>query len=451
MKAEMGQVNDAALVKRPARYRGALRGAFSSQRTIAKAHAELSSSGRWTLRRALPFLGPAFIAAVAYVDPGNFATNIQAGSAYGYTLLWVILAANLIAILLQTLSAKVGIATGKNLAQLSHDFFPRKVNYVLWGVAELTAMATDLAEFLGAAIGFNLLLHVPLFVAGIMTGVATFGILALQRFGFRPMEVVIATLIGVIAGSYVIEAFMARPDVGQIAFHTVVPQFGGTGAALLAVGILGATVMPHVIYLHSALTQNRIPRRDAADMRRIFKLERFDIWIALGLAGIINGAMLIVAAAVFFSTGHTHIAQLEEAYRTLTPLVGSGASMLFGVALLASGLSSSTVGTMAGQVVMSGFLGWNIPLFVRRAFTMTPALIVIALGWNPTQTLVLSQVVLSFALPFAVVPLILFTSRADIMGELVNRAWTRRLAWGVTVGVILLNLFLLWQAFTAMA
>ena len=449
MKAEMGQVNDTALVKRPARYRGALRGALSSQRTIAKAHAELESPGRWTLRRALPFLGPAFIAAVAYVDPGNFATNIQAGSAYGYTLLWVILAANLIAILLQTLSAKVGIASGKNLAQLSHDFFPRKVNYVLWGVAELTAMATDLAEFLGAAIGFNLLLHVPLFVAGIMTGVATFGILALQRFGFRPMEVVIATLIGVIAGSYVIEAFMARPDVGQIALHTVVPQFGGTGGALLAVGILGATVMPHVIYLHSALTQNRIPRRDPSDMRRIFKLERFDIWIALGLAGLINGAMLIVAAAVFFSTGHTHIAQLEEAYQTLTPLVGSGASMLFGVALLASGLSSSTVGTMAGQVVMSGFLGWNIPLFVRRAITMTPALIVIALGWNPTQTLVLSQVVLSFALPFAIVPLILFTSRADIMGELVNRPWTRRLAWVVTAGVIFLNLFLLWQTFTA--
>jgi manganese transport protein len=451
MKAEIGQTHAATLVKRTARYRGALRGALSTQRTLANAQAELSNSGRWTLRRALPFLGPAFIAAVAYVDPGNFATNIQAGSAYGYTLLWVILAANLIAILLQTLSAKVGIATGKNLAQLCHDYFPRRVNYVLWGVAELTAMATDLAEFLGAAIGFNLLLHVPLFVAGIMTGIATFGILALQRFGFRPMEVVIATLIGVIAGSYVVEAIMARPDVGQIALHSVVPQFGGTGGAMLAVGILGATVMPHVIYLHSALTQNRIPRRDASDMRRIFKLERFDIWVALGLAGIINGAMLIVAAAVFYSTGHTHIAQLEEAYRTLTPLVGNGASMLFGVALLASGLSSATVGTMAGQVVMGGFLGWRIPLFARRAITMAPALIVIALGWNPTQTLVLSQVVLSFALPFAIVPLIVFTSRADIMGELVNRVWTRRIAWVVTTGVILLNLALLWQTFASQA
>lgn len=445
----MRQSADGAVSRRWTRSTGALRTALSTQRTLDSAQAALARPGRWTLRRVLPFLGPAFIAAVAYVDPGNFATNIQAGSAYGYSLLWVILAANLIAILLQTLSAKLGIATGKNLAQLCHDYFPRRLNYALWGVAEITAMATDLAEFLGAAIGFNLLLHVPLMVAGVMTGVATFGILALQRFGFRPLEVVIAMLIGVIAGSYIVEAIMARPDVGQIALHTVTPQFGGAGGAMLAVGILGATVMPHVIYLHSALTQGRIPSRDAGDLRRIFKLERFDIWIALGLVGLINGAMLVVAAAVFFSTGHTHVAQLEDAYRTLTPLLGGSASTLFGVALVASGLSSSTVGTLAGQVVMGGFLGWRIPTVVRRIVTMAPALIVIALGWNPTQTLVLSQVVLSFTLPFAIVPLILFTSRAQVMGELVNRAWTRRLGWAVTIGVIALNLALLWQTFAS--
>ncbi len=436
---------DGALEGRTARRSWRPWGALSSAQTLAHAQEELAGSGRWTLRRVLPFLGPAFIAAVAYVDPGNFATNIQAGSAYGYTLLWVILAANLIAILLQTLSAKVGIATGKNLPQLCHDYLPQPLNYALWGVAEVAAMATDLAEFLGAAIGFNLLLHVPLFVAGVMTGFATFGILALQRFGFRPLEIIIAALIGVIAVSYLAEAVMARPDLRQIAVHTVTPQFGGAGGAVLAVGILGATVMPHVIYLHSALTQGRIPLRNAAEARRIFRLERLDIWIALGLAGLVNGAMLIVAAAVFYSTGHTTITELDQAYRTLTPLLGQSSSALFGIALLASGLSSSTVGTMAGQVVMGGFLGWRIPVLARRAITMAPALAVIALGFNPTQTLVLSQVVLSFALPFAVVPLIYFTSRADVMGDLVNRVWTRRLAWGVTVGIILLNIALLWQ------
>lgn len=447
MDAGMRRTIDEAISRPAERGKSGSWGALSSARTSERAQAELARKGRWTLRRVLPFLGPAFIAAVAYVDPGNFATNIQAGSAYGYTLLWVILAANLIAVLLQTLSSKVGIATGKNLAQLSHDYLPRPVNYALWGIAEIAAMATDLAEFLGAAIGFNLLLHVPLFVAGIMTGIATFGILALQRYGFRPLEIVIATLIGVIAGSYVVEAIMARPDMKQIALHTVTPQLGGPGGAMLAVGILGATVMPHVIFLHSALTQGRVPLRGVSDMRRLFRLERLDIWVALGLAGIINGAMLIVAAAVFHSTGHTHIAQLDEAFRTLTPLLGSSASTLFGVALLASGLSSSTVGTMAGQVVMGGFLGWRIPTLVRRAITMAPALVVIALGVNPTQTLVMSQVVLSFALPFAVVPLIYFTSRADVMGELVNAMWTRWLAWGVTAGIIALNLILLWQTF----
>lgn len=422
-------------------------GSGMSERTVSQARKSLSRKRGFSLRGVLPFLGPAFIAAVAYVDPGNFATNIQAGAHYGYTLLWVILLANLTAILLQTLSAKVGIATGRNLPQLARDHFPRWLNVPLWIVAEIAAMATDLAEFLGAAIGFNLLLHVPLFVAGLMTGVATFAILALQRFGFRPLEAVIGLLIAVIAGSYLVEAFMARPDLGQVVYHSVTPQFGGAGGAVLAVGILGATVMPHVIYLHSALTQNRVPARSQRDKRRIFAFERFDIWVALGIAGLINGAMLLLAASVFHATGHSAVATIQTAYQTLTPLLGGSASWLFAVALLASGLSSSTVGTMAGQVVMEGFLGWRIPIWARRLITMAPALIVIALGVDPTQTLIMSQVALSFALPFAVAPLVYFTSRKDIMGGLVNNPITRWLAWGVAAVIVALNMGLLAQTF----
>jgi manganese transport protein len=422
-------------------------GSSMSARTVSQARKSLARTKGFSLRGAAPFLGPAFIAAVAYVDPGNFATNIQAGAQYGYTLLWVILLANLVAILLQTLSAKIGIATGRNLPQLSRDYLPAWLNLPLWIVAEIAAMATDLAEFLGAAIGFNLLLHIPLFLAGLMTGVATFAILALQRYGFRPMEAVIGLLIAVIAGSYLIEAFMARPDAGQVVFHAVTPSFGGAGGAVLAVGILGATVMPHVIYLHSALTQDRVPAPSLRDKRRVFAFERFDIWVALGAAGLINGAMLLLAASVFYETGHTEVAGIETAYRTLTPLLGGAASWLFALALLASGLASSTVGTMAGQVVMEGFLGWRTPIWARRLITMAPALVVIAIGVDPTQTLILSQVALSFALPFAVAPLVYFSSRKDIMGGLVNRPATRWLAWAVAGVIIALNMGLLAQTF----
>lgn len=420
-------------------------GVGMSTRTVTQARKSLELKQGFSLRAALPFFGPAFIAAVAYVDPGNFATNIQAGGQYGYTLLWVILLANLVAILLQTLSAKVGIATGRNLPQLSREYIPAWLNVPLWIIAEIAAMATDLAEFLGAAIGFNLLLHVPLLVAGLMTGAATFAILGLQRYGFRPMEAVIGLLIAVIAGSYIIEAFMARPNASQVIYHTFIPSFGGPNGAILAVGILGATVMPHVIYLHSALTQDRVPVRGARDKRRVFAFERFDIWVALGIAGLINGAMLLLAAAVFHGSGHAAVATIETAYQTLTPLLGRSASWLFAIALLASGLSSSTVGTMAGQVVMEGFLGWRIPIWARRLITMTPALVVIALGVDPTQTLVLSQVALSFALPFAIAPLVYFTSRRDIMGSLVNKPATKWLAWLVAVGITVLNLGLLAQ------
>ena len=418
-----------------------------SARTVAAARAALRGKRKATLRQALPFLGPAFIASVAYIDPGNFATNIQAGSQFGYLLLWVILASNLMAVLLQTLSAKLGIATGHNLPELCRKHLPRRFSLGLWVVAEVGAMATDLAEFLGAAIGFNLLLHVPLLLAGLLTGASTFAILALQRFGFRPLEAIIAVLVGVIAGSYLVETVLARPNLGQIAYHAVIPQLAGRGSLVLAVGILGATVMPHVIYLHSALTQRRVLPRNASEARAIFRFEQLDVGLAMGVAGLVNGAMLLMAAAVFFSSGHTGVATLENAYQTLTPLLGNGATTLFGIALLASGLSSSAVGTLAGQVIMDGFLGWQIPIWLRRLITMIPALLVIALGVDPTTTLVLSQVVLSFVLPFAVVPLLYFTNRRDIMRSLVNSPATRTIGWIVAGIIILLNMLLLYQTF----
>lgn len=395
------------------------------------------------IRRVLPFLGPAFVASVAYIDPGNFATNIQGGARFGYLLLWVILMSNLMAMLIQSLSAKLGIATGRNLAEVCRDHFPRLLVYGMWVVAEMVAMATDLAEFLGAAIGFNLLFHIPLLPAGILTGVVTFVILALERFGPRPLEAVIAAFVGVIAVSYVIETALARPDWGTLGRHAVVPQLAAEESLLLAVGILGATVMPHVIFLHSSLTQSRIRPKDVAQARRIYHFEILDVVIAMGLAGLVNMAMLIMAAATFHAEGLVEIASIEEAYRTLTPLLGPLASTVFAISLLASGLSSSTVGTMAGQVIMQGFLNWHIPVWLRRAITMAPALVVIALGLDPTRTLVISQVILSFGIPFALIPLVLFTRDRRIMGDLVNQTWTTRLAWLVAAVIVGLNVFLL--------
>jgi manganese transport protein len=430
---------------------GAELGAHSgSYRTVAAARATLagvSTGRRVTLKGVVPFLGPAFIAAVAYIDPGNFATNIQAGSQFGYLLLWVVVASNLIAVLLQTLSAKLGIATGRSLPELCRIQLSRPASVALWGVAEIGAMATDLAEFLGAAVGFYLLLHVPLFIAALLTAVSTFAILGLQRYGFRTLEAVITVLVGVIAVSYLFEVILARPSAGQVAFHAVTPLFDGRASVLLAVGMLGATVMPHVIYLHSALTQRRIRPRDAAEAQRIFRFERLDIWLALGLAGLVNAAMVIMAAAVFFSRGHGAVGSIETAFQTLTPLVGGAASTVFGVALVASGLSSSAVGTMAGQVIMDGFLGWHIPVWLRRAITMVPALVVIGIGVDPTATLVLSQVVLCFVLPFAIVPLLHFTNQRDVMGALVNRPVTRVLGWAAATLIISLNVVLLYATF----
>ena len=424
----------------------AIRTARGDDRTLATATQVLEGRSTESLyRRVLPFLGPAFIASVAYVDPGNFATNIQGGAQFGYLLLWVIVASNLMAMLTQALSAKLGIATGKNLAEHCRDQFPRWAVWSMWVLMEGVAMATDLAEFLGAALGFNLLFGMPLFLAGVLTGVVTFAILALERHGFRPLEAVITALVGVIALCYLAETLLGRPAWGQIAYHAVVPHFQGTESVLLATGILGATVMPHVVFLHSALTQGRIVVRDPVQLRRLFRFECLDVTLAMGVAGLVNGAMLIMAAATFFEKGLTTVGTIEEAHKTLAPLLGSASSWIFAVSLLASGLSSSTVGTMSGQVIMQGFIHRQIPIWLRRLFTMLPALIVIGIGLEPTRTLVLSQVVLSFGLPFALVPLALFTARADLMGILVNRRPTTVIFGLVTLLIVALNIFLLYQ------
>lgn len=399
------------------------------------------------VRAILPFLGPAFIACVAYIDPGNFATNISGGAQFGYQLLWVIVLANLMAMLLQALSAKLGIATGHSLPELCRVHFPRRVVVAMWIVAEVGAMATDLAEFLGATIGFNILLHVPLLPAALLTGLCTFVILGLQRFGFRPFEAVIGVLVGVIAASYVIETVLARPDWGRVAYHSVVPWLSGD-SMLLVVGIVGATVMPHVIYLHSSLTQNRIVGRNPEETRRIFHFEVVDVVFAMGLAGAINMAMLFMAAKVFHESGHVGVATIQQAFQTLTPLLGGASSVVFGISLLASGLSSSAVGTLAGQIIMQGFIDFSIPVWLRRFLTMLPALIVVAIGVDPTQVLVVSQVVLSFVLPVPIISLILLTRRQDLMGtHLVNRPLTNVLASTCAAVIVLLNVVLLYATF----
>lgn len=402
-------------------------------------------SNKNVIARLMPFIGPAFIASIAYMDPGNFATNISAGAQYGYMLIWVILASNLMAMLIQSLSAKLGIATGMNLAEMCREQFPRQLVWVMWVLMEVMAMATDLAEFLGAALGFNLLFHIPLLWAGVLTAITTFIILSLEKRGFRPLEAAITAFVGVIAVCYLLETFIDRPDWLQIGYSAIVPQFAGTESILLATGILGATVMPHVIFLHSALTQGRIVTRDPAQMKRLFRFELVDVVVAMGLAGLVNAAMLIMAASTFFRAGLFNVGTIEEAHLTLEPLLGPAASAIFAISLLASGLSSSTVGTMAGQVIMQGFMHRRISVWARRLVTMAPSLFVIAIGLDPTRTLVLSQVVLSFALPFAVIPLILFTRRRDLMGVLVNRRFTTVLASIAAALIVVLNLFLLYQ------
>jgi manganese transport protein len=394
-------------------------------------------------RRLWPFLGPAFIASVAYVDPGNFATNMAAGASFGYLLLWVVLAANLMAMLVQSMSAKLGIATRKNLPEVCRDRFSRRTNIFLWIQAEVIAMATDIAEFVGAAIGLNLLFGIALFPAALLTGAAAMIILALQARGFRRLEAVIAGLIGVIVGAFAFQVLLADPSPSGIA-EGFVPGFSGTESVLLAVGIIGATVMPHVIYLHSALTQHRVVGVTEEEKRRIFRFELVDVVIAMTIAGVINMSMLIIAASTFYEQGLVDVGDdLTEVYEALGTYLGSNADVLFGVALLASGLSSSSIGTLAGQVVMQGFIGRQIPLFVRRVVTMLPALVVVAVGVDPSRALVLSQVVLSFGIPFALIPLILFCRNRNLMGSLVNRRSTTIAGVLVATVIIALNVFLL--------
>src|SRR5438270_7591042 len=400
--------------------------------------------------RILPFLGPAFVACVAYIDPGNFATNVAGGSKFGFTLVWVIVASNLMAMLIQTLSAKLGIATGRNLPEVCRERFSRRTSVGLWLQAEVIAMATDLAEFLGAALGFHLLLGIALFPAALVTGATAFAILGLQRFGFRPFEATIAAIVGFIGVCYLGEIFRANPPLGTVAHHAVVPQFAGKESVLLAVGILGATVMPHVIYLHSALLQNRIRPETDEQARTLMRFTRVDVILAMTIAGLINMAMLVMAASVFFKSGLVHVGSLETAHRTLRPILGGGSSTLFALALLASGLSSSTVGTLAGQIVMQGFIRRQIPVIVRRLVTMLPALVVVGIGVDPSRTLVISQVVLSFGIPFALVPLVLFTSRRDVMGVLVNHRATTLAAVLVAAVISALNVFLLVQTFSGL-
>jgi manganese transport protein len=418
----------------------------SSTRAREAARQSLAGNRRgW--RALLPFLGPAVITSVAYMDPGNFATNIQSGASFGYNLLWVVLFANISAMLFQALSARLGIVTGRNLPELCAAHFRPAVVYLMWAVSEIAAMATDLAELLGATIGLNLLFGIPLLAGLAITAIVTYGILSVERRGFRPLEILIGSLVGILALSYLAEVAFAAPNWKAIAYHSVVPWLGSSGSLTLAVGIVGATVMPHAIYLHSSLTQNRIVPESPNEAERIVGYSNKEVLIALGLAGLVNMAMMIMAAAVFHNGVNNDVASIETAYHTLTPLLGAGAAAIFLLSLLASGISSSVVGTMAGQVIMQGFVGFRIPLWVRRIVTMAPTFAIIACGYNTTEALIVSQVILSLALPFPMVALLLLITRQDIMGSLKISRKTAILAAVATVAILSLNILLVLYTF----
>lgn len=399
------------------------------------------------IRQFIKYLGPAFIVSVAYIDPGNFATNISGGSIFNYSLIWVILWSNLMAIFLQSMSAKLGIATGYNLPEMCGKLFKNRTNWFFWIAAEFAAMATDLAEFLGGTLGFYLLFKIPMIYAGLLTGVATYIIVYLEKYGQRVVEAIISALVAVISIAYGIELFLSKPDWAQVGLHTLIPSLPNGQAVLIAVGMLGATVMPHVIYLHSQLVQSRNKGRSDKEKLKHLRMEKWDIAIAMNIAFVVNAAMVIVSAAVFFRNGMV-VDTIEQAHKTLQPLLGELSSGAFGLALLASGLSSSAVGTMAGQTIMKGFVGLNIPINIRRLVTMAPALIIIALGINPMNALVISQVILSFVLPLAIIPMMLITRRKDLMGSLVNKPITNIVGWIVTGIIVSLNAILLYLTFT---
>jgi len=399
------------------------------------------------VKQLVKFLGPAFVVSVAYIDPGNFATNISGGSTFNYTLIWVILWSNLLAIFLQTMSAKLGIATGHNLPEMCAKVFPKAVNWIFWIIAEIGAMATDLAEFLGGTLGLYLLFHIPMIYAGLLTGLITFIICYLEKYGQNVIEIIIAALVTVICIAYTIELFLAKPDWAQVGIHTIIPMLPNGAAVFIAVGMLGATVMPHVIYYHSQLVQHRSTNSSDEGKLRHLKMEKIDIAIAMNIAFIVNAAMLVVSAAVFYRNGMA-VNTIQQAHKSLQPLLGSLSSGAFGIALLASGLSSSAVGTLAGQTIMKGFVNLSIPINVRRLITMMPALVIIALGINPMYALVLSQVALSFILPFPIIQMLTIAKRKDLMGILVNKRFVKSLGVLIATAIIALNAVLLYLTFT---
>jgi manganese transport protein len=415
-----------------------------SARTVAAGRTAIAGNKRG-LSVLLPFAGPAIIASVAYTDPGNFATNIEAGSTYGYRLLWVVVLANATAMLFQALSAKLGIVTEKSLAQHCRNQFPRPAVYAMWVASEVAAMATDLAELLGAAIGLSLLLGIPLLAGVTLAGLVTYAFLTAQGLGFRPLEIIISAFVGIIGVCYLVELWIAPPNWGLVAFHSLVPEFDGPHSITLAVGIVGATVMPHAIYLHSSLTQHRMPAGSTRDRKRILWFSNLEVLIALGIAGLINMAMIAMAATVFHDSSHSDVVEIETAYRTLTPLLGAGAAAVFMLSLLASGLSSSIVGTMAGQEIMQDFIHFQIPLWLRRLVTMAPSLAVVALGINATEALVASQVILSLVVPIPIIALLLLTNRADLMGGFVNSWITNIVSISAAILIVALNVLLLLQ------
>lgn len=399
------------------------------------------------LKELLKFLGPAFVVSVAYIDPGNFATNISGGSKFNYILIWVILWSNLMAMFLQTMSAKLGIATGHNLPEMCAKVFPKSINWIFWIIAEIGAMATDLAEFLGGTLGLYLLFHIPMIYAGLLTALITFIICYMEKYGQKTIEIIISVLVAVISIAYTIELFLAKPDWTEVGIHTLIPMLPNSEAVLIAVGMLGATVMPHVIYLHSQLVQSRNTDHSDEGKLRHLRMEKIDVALAMNIAFIVNAAMVVVSAGVFYRNGIV-VDTMEQAHTSLKPLLGSLSSSAFGIALLASGLSSSVVGTMAGQTIMEGFVNLSIPINIRRIVTMLPALIIIALGINPMNVLILSQVALSFILPFPIIQMLSIAKRKDLMGVLVNKGIVRFFGVLIAASIIILNAVLLYLTFT---
>ncbi|WP_029571345.1 Nramp family divalent metal transporter [Pantoea ananatis] len=424
---------------------GSTRSSTLTERTN-RSIAEVLSGRQRRLMTPLLFAGPAVIASIAYMDPGNFATNIQAGAKYGYTLLWVVVMANIIAMLFQALSAKLGIVTNKNLAEMCRDQFSSPVVWGMWVVSEIAAMATDLAEFLGGALALSILFHLPLLVGMGITALITYTLLLVEKRGFRPLELMIGGLVAVIALCYLIEMFIAPVNWTAAGLGMVIPKLPDAQALTISVGIIGATVMPHAIYLHSGLTQSRTPAKNSSERRKLLSFSNIEVVIALSIAGLVNIAMVIMASSAFHA-GHSDVAEIETAYHTLTPLLGIGAAGVFLLSLIASGISSSVVGTLAGQMIMQGFVGFYIPVWLRRLVTMIPAFVVVSMGVNATDALVYSQVVLSLALPAPMIALVMFTRRREIMGEFVNNKLTVILSVIGTVIIVTLNIILLLQVF----